>query len=365
MSLKNTVENVYIRQRAVQLTRKCFWVLLGMTLISAAINNGLSWLLTQLGDAWLAPEITVMTDAFRQYLNAQTLTSTTPVTDAALALFTSPKFWCINALHFVVTGLVSTGITLGGTLQFIEAGRGNKPRIAGMFSRMRHCLKAWGLSLWLMVKIILWLLPGIVLMFTGGVLQAYDQPTLSNWVIIAGFMLLTWLLFAALLRYAQAVHILADEPHRGIRESVRLSKGMMKHRQWQFIRLCTPAFLKGLGLYLLTDIVCSMLLSLLSLDANDYAAMAASLLCSLSMMYHLIQLDIVCALFYLRRQDADFPIAPAHVDITSVLSKPEVISDKPVSAWLEEHAADIPPEEKSDETTEEKEKENPDEEPDC
>ena len=364
MSVSKTLENVYLRQRATQLTQRYFRVLLAMSIITYAIDAGLDWLLTLLGDAWMIPEVTAMATAFQQYLNADGITSTTPAVEATTALFTSPKFWCINLLHFIVTGLVSTGITLGGTLQCIEAARGNAPRILGLFSRMRYCLKSWGLSLWLMLKLTLWMIPGFTLVIASAVLQTYDQLILGNWIMISGLVVLFWLAAAALLRYSQAVHILADEPSRGLRESVTFSKELMKGRKWQYVRLCTPAMLKAVGMFLLADIIASWLLWLMALDTNYYAVLAGSLLTSLSMAYFLLQLDMVSALFYLKRRDADFPITAADIDITCPPNKPEVISDKPVSAWLEEHAADNSPAEEAAESTKE-EKEPHHEQSDC
>lgn len=366
MSVTKTVENVYLRQRAALLTRQFFWILLGMSVISYAITSGLEWLLTQLGDAWMAPEITAMGDAFQQYLRSETMTSTAPAIEATAALFTSPKFWGINLLHFVVTGLISTAVTLGTTLQYIEAARDNTPRIPGMFSRMRYCLKSWGLSLWIFVKTGLWMIPGFALVIVGAELQMYDFYTLGNWVSIAGVSVLFWLSIAAMLRYSQAVHIMTDEPDRGIRECVTFSTGLMKDRKWQFVRLCIPALLKAAGMFLLVNLIGSLLLSSVALDTNYIAVQVCSLLSILSMVYFLMQRDMVCALFYLKRRDPDFAVVPEDAAHTSPLDKPEAISDKPVSYWLRDHTVtDIAPAEASPTSTEEAEKENPHEQPDC
>ena len=352
MSVKQTVENVYLRQDAVQLTRSHFWRLLGMTLLLFGLTAALHQMLTLLGNTLLAAEIRALSDATEQYASSSRMTSYEPVSAAARAIVTSPKFLLMNLLWFIVTGLFSGGLRLGYNLQLIDTGRGGVPRVLGIFSRMRFCLKAWGLDLWTGLKIVLWLLPGIGVILLGAELALYNLDTLGTVLIYAGIILLFVLVIQASLRYSQAAFILADEPDRRIRDCVQFSAGLMKGRKGQFFKLCVPPLLKAAGLMLAVSLVGSLVLVALGLYESYAAAEILGVVAAVSIVYFLLQLEMVCALFYLKLREP----AP----------------DVPVSYWLREHpvddAADDSPSDTPADTspnTDEEAKENEHEQSDC
>lgn len=364
MSVNQTVENVYLRQEASQITRKHFWRIIAMSAIVYALTALAEYLLTRLGDLLMADEVQSVISAASAYMNSERISSVEPMLAAWADLFLSPKFWGINLAFMILTGLLSSGLLLGYTTQLIDTGRGGMPKVLGVLGRMRYCLKGWGLGLWTGLKTILWLLPGLGLIILGAELQMYDLFELGNWVIIAGTVLMFALVIQALLRYSQATHIMADEPDRGIRECVTFSKGMMKNRKWQYFRLGVPVILRMTGVALAVGFAGEFILSLAGLEADLLAMQILQVIINISGIYFLLQLDVLYALFYIKQRE---PAADAPVSYW--LQKPEEISVRPVSDWLAEHAVTDLPEKAAEEESPlpdtNDEKETPHEQPDC
>lgn len=335
MSVNQTVENVYLRQEAAQITRRHFWRLLGMSAIVYALTALAEYLLTQLGDLVMAKEVQAVLTAVSSYMNAEHIHSTDTMVTAWADLFLSPKFWGVNLVFIIVIGLLNGGLNLGYITQLIDTGRGGVPRVMGVFSRMRYCLKAWGLRLWTGLKLVLWMLPGVGLLILGAELQLYELYEAGNLVMIIGMVLLFALVIRALLRYSQAMHLLADEPDRGVRECVSHSKGMMKNRKWQYFKLSIPVILRMTGVGLAVSLVGELILAAAGLDADRLAMQILQVIISLSGIYFLLQMNVLFTLFYLKQRE---PAADAPVSYW--LRKPEEISTQPVSAWLMEHASD-------------------------
>ena len=345
MSVNQTVENVYLRQEAAQITRRHFWRLLGMSAIVYALTALVEYLLTQLGDLLMAKEVQAVLNAGSSFMNAEHIRSTDPMLTAWADLFLSPKFWGINLVFMIAIGLLRGGLNLGYTTQLIDTGRGGIPRVMGVFSRMRYCLKAWGLLLWTGLKLFLWGLPGVAMLILGAELQLYELYEAGNLVMIIGMVLLFALVIRALLRYSQATHILADEPDRGIRECVSCSKGMMKNRKWQYFKLSIPVILRMTGVGMAVGLTGELILVAAGLDADLLAMQILQAVINISGIYFLLQMNVLFTMFYLKQRE---PAADAPVSYW--LRKPEEISTQPVSAWLAEHAADETPAEAAGET---------------
>lgn len=359
MSIERTVENVYLRQDAVTLTRKHFWRLTGMLLIIMLCTWLLDTGLTALGDAVTSQETAAVVNTITTYANSPTLTAIDPVADAITHLITSPKYLLFNLVYIVVTGVVTTGLGLGCHAQVLSAARNEKPRILGGFCRMRYCFKAWRLAIWIAVKIALWSLPGILCMIFGAELITYSLTELGTIVILAGVGVLLALSIRAGLRYCMSTFILADEPDRGVRECVTLSKGLMQDRLWQCFKLGVPMILKMLGVIYGSMLVLSIPVALMAYSGNPSSVVTGLflvlmlLVIILPTLYFSLQFDMVYAGFYLKRR---IPAA------------------KPVSYWLQDHSTPASPalpeegpaafpEDRAPENTEEKENNN--EEPVC
>ena len=375
MSVKHTVENVYLRQEAVQKTRKHFWRLLGMLAVIALctwlMENGL----TALGDMITAPETQAIVDAANTFVTSKTITSTAPMTDALSSLFTSAKFWAFNLAYIAIAGLVSNGLSLGRHAQLLAvAARDEKPRLLGGFCRMRYCLKAWGLSLFVALKTALWALPGALVFFLSVELQDLGQYDLGNVIGCIGVGLLFGLIIPAALRYCLSTFIMANEPERGVRECVTLSKGLMQGRKWQCFKLGVPMILKMIGVMYGTIILLSMVLAIIGNNASVAVQVIFLITILLAIflpsIYFGIQFDVVYALFFLKCREpaADAPVSYWLRDHTET----DPAKAAPISAWQEsnppspaqEESPDAPaespdasPEDISPETNEEKENE--------
>ena len=329
MSVHRTVENVYIRQEAVQLTRNNFWRLLGIAVIIRFITEVLNWALTAVGDSLMIPEITQIIDQYALLVNSTKATSSEPLQNALVALFTSPKFILFNLFAMIVTGIVTAGLTLGRTKQLLDTGRGGYPEPLRIFGGMKLCLKAWGMQLWSGLFMGLWYLPGVALMIVGGELTLYDMAEVGNAVMVIGVTLMLALGIRALLRYSMAPYLLADEPDRGIRDCVKFSTALMQGRLWQYIRVGVPVFFKFIGAGMLASMVHDLICSLIPLDAQT-ASGVKTVLEFAATAYFLQQASMVYAVFYLRTR------RPVALDGTP----------KPVSYWLRDHLeTDIEPDE--------------------
>ena len=148
MSIELTVENVYLRQDAVQKTRKHFWRLLGMMLVIFIFTWLYDTALTTQGDRITQAETQAVLDAVASYAASERMTSSEPVINALINLFVSPGFLLFNLLYIVITGIVTNGLTLGRHAQILAvAAWDEKPKVLGSFCRMRYCFKAWRLAI--------------------------------------------------------------------------------------------------------------------------------------------------------------------------------------------------------------------------
>lgn len=343
MSINQTVENVYLRQDAVRLTRKHFWRLLGMLLLIVLIAGVLDTGLTALGDLLLLKESQDVIDAAIAFTQENRISSANTLLAAQTNLLTSPKYLLFNLAFILITGLVSSALGLGRHAQMLEAARGGKPRILGVFCRMRQCLKSWLLSLWVTLKLGLWAIPGLILISAD---TALWQGASSNWLTAIGIGLVLGLVIPAALRYCLATFILADDPDRGVRECVTLSKGLTAGRKWQCFKLGVPAVLKMLGVAYGSMIVMALVATILGSSGATAASILLVVLALLMLVavaglvvYFSIQFDLAYALFYLKRRE---PVAGAVSYWLRDQPKEDPAKAAPVSYWLRDHAEAAP-----------------------
>lgn len=328
MSVNHTVENVYIRQYAIFLTRQYFWRLLGMLLLSALIAYGLPEVLTAGCMQLLQPEI----EAARAGLTA---ISSQVRMEAMLNAFLSPKFLLLLLTTSLLTGLVEKGVSLGHTVQLLRAARGEKPRIMGIFSRMKYCLRALLLMLWIVLKTVLWLLPGIVLVIIGMGMQASVSFEFCNLVMVLGVYVMIGLGIPAAYRYSLAEYILAEEPSTGVRACVAQSKQMMAGRKWQFFKLGVPCFFKSMGVIIGLGFIGGFVLIILGLDENARALELMGEVIVLPAYYFLMQYSLACALFYMQRREPEAEKPVSHEPCKEAPYEGDAL---PVSAWQPESA---------------------------
>lgn len=292
-----TVENVYLRQEAKQIAKKHRWTLIGMCAIllgvSYAISYGGTALLTLLGNSSTA------------------------------------AYWIGYAVLFLVSMLVSSGLMLGLSSAIIDLARdAHIVRVSDLFGRMSSCFKAFRLSLWVVLKSILWSLPAVaVTLVSAIILAATPDSDVSTTLLTILPLVMTIAMFALMLpamyRYLLSTYILADAPETGVRECVNRSKVMMKGHKWQAFKLPIPFYLAMFGLMLAVSFVMTLIVAAVGGIAG--AALATLLIYAgnfaiLCIFMPRIYMSI--ALFYLKRADEQSPAA----DTTE--AAPDAVTDE-------------------------------------
>lgn len=277
-----SVENVYIRQEAKELTKKYFWKLLGMVAIAFAIPYAL-------------------------LMGGSAATS--------LLGTDHPIYAVLPLVLMVFIMLLMCGLMLGMISALIDLCRHDVNVTVGrVFSRMGQCLKAFGLMLWVGLKTMLWALPGYALIgFVGfGIAVSGDphnaqltevtaQATLIILPLLAMLIIFT-LVIPAALRYMLSTYILADKPETSVFDCVRQSKAMMKGHKWQAFKLAVPLFLLMLLAEFFMALGYSLLVALLGETALAVAASIVLLIGWIVLnLYFSIRLSLGYCIFYIKR----------------------------------------------------------------
>ncbi len=284
-----SVENVYTRQTAKELAQKHFWKLLGLTVTAVGIPYLLSMVVT-----------------------------------ALLSLTRSQSVIIIGSFVLMLVNiLVSSGLVLGLYSAMIDLCRGDDTvTMSRVFSRMGDCLKAFGLNLWVALKIMLWALPAYALMIVvtffaldavkdSAVMAGEASVWLQTLLMISPFVVMV-LVFAlavpAALRYMLSVYILADKPETGVFDCVNQSKAMMKGHKWQAFKLTLPILLIMYVILLVIAVAVGALGIALGLEPNSFAfSIILMIVMFATMLYYMIRAYLCYALFYLKRTKAEEP----------------------------------------------------------
>lgn len=279
----STIENVYTRHAAKELTRKHFWKLLGMLL-------------------------TVVVITYAVMFGCAALASGLVSTSEALAVV-------LGLVAILVTYLVASGLGLGMTSAMLSICRdGQFVKVSHVFSRMGQCLKAFGLMLWVGLKTMLWALPGYALIgFVGfgiavsgdphnaQLTEVTEQATLIILPLLAMLIIFT-LVIPAALRYMLSTYILADKPETSVFDCVRQSKAMMKGHKWQAFKLAVPLLLLMLLAEFFMALGYSLLVALLGETALAVSASVVLLIGWIVLnLYFSIRLSLGYCIFYIKR----------------------------------------------------------------
>lgn len=278
-----SVENVYTRHTAKELTQKYFWKLLGLIVTAVGIPYILSMVVT-----------------------------------ALLSLTESKSVIIIGSFVLMLVNiLVSSSLILGLYSAMIDLCRGDDTvTVSRVFSRMGDCLKAFGLNLWVALKIMLWALPAYALMIVvtffaldavkdSAVMAGEASVWLQTLLMISPFVMMV-LVFAlavpAALRYMLSVYILADKPETGVFDCVNQSKAMMKGHKWQAFKLTLPILLIMYVILLVIAVAVGALGIALGLEPNSFAfSIILMIVMFATMLYYMIRAYLCYALFYLKR----------------------------------------------------------------
>lgn len=314
--MKNlSVENIYTREIAKRLTKKNFWRLLGMMLLTGVLVTVLAWGGTVLvasltGAQWVTD---VQPYSYETYVDPATM---------------GAAFFGGFVVLMLVLSLLGTGLNLGLLRAMTDIAREQeKVPVSRVFSRMKYCLKGFGLGIWVGFKTMLWALPALVIMFfvTGSILVAGDPETMqvteSTIVLMSVLPLLMMVLIFALiipatLRYFLSIYVLADEPSTGVFECVRKSKTMMKGHKWQLFKLTIPYLLKIYGwmfLILLAMMAVMLVMQQLPSEAASIIAIVVMVAAYVFLLWKLLtytlRSQIAYCVFYLKRK-GEMPAIP-------------------------------------------------------
>ena len=202
----------------------------------------------------------------------------------------STAFWLIRGLE-ILAMLVTPCLSLGMYKWLMDLLHGEEQPVNAVFSRLRLFLKAIGLQLLIILKVLLWTLPGLAVMFIVmlPVLRAgTTQAQLDAMTAVQGMSFLPMLLMIvpgviAALRYALSEYIMAEKPESKIRFCVSHSKELMKDQKKNLFFLLTSFLLW----YLLELLIASFLSGVLSLVFQMFAGLVLSVYvtCSISVFY--------------------------------------------------------------------------------
>ena len=347
--MKNlSVENVYTRETAKQLTKKNFWRLLGMMLLTCVLVTVLTWggvmLLAHLtGAQW---ETTTLPYSYETSIDPDTMT---------------PAFLGGFAVMMLAIILLGTGLNLGLLRAMTDISRGQeKVPVGRVFSRMKYFLKGIGLSIWVGFKTMLWALPGIVpmmlvIVFAFSTASAEATALTASQSVVTMVLslmpLLTMLLIFALvipaaLRYFLSTYVLADEPSTGVFACVRKSKAMMKGHKWQLFKLPLPFLLKVYGWMILILLVMMAVMLIVQQVPSEAASIVAVVVMVAAYVFLLWKLlvyalrsQVAMCVFYLKRK-GELPAVPPEEEERIVAWQPAAEKTVPESvAYDDDHIA--------------------------
>ena len=344
--MKNlSVENIYTRQKAKELTKKNFWRLLGMMMLTGLIVSVLVYggiaLLSYLTDAqWVT---TVQAYSYQATINPASI---------------GTEFTIGFIVLMIVTTLLATGLNLGLLRAITDVARDTeKVPVGRVFSRMKYFLKGWCLSLWVGFKTMLWaLIVYLPVGFIGfGIAVAGDPQSaqlnettamLMTMLPLFAIILVFALVIPAMLRYFLSTYVLADEPSTGVFECVRQSKAMMKGHKWQLFKLTIPYLLKMYGWMFLISAVLAAVMAVgqnVQSDAFSIIAvvvmLASYVLLLVKLLVYALRSQVAFCVFYLKRK-GETPAIPPEEEERIVAWQPAEAKTAPESvASADDHIA--------------------------
>lgn len=344
--MKNlSVENIYTRQKAKELTKKNFWRLLGMMMLTGLIVSVLVYggiaLLSYLTDAqWIS---TVQAYSYQATINPASI---------------GAEFTIGFIVLMIVATLLGTGLNLGLLRAITDVARDTeKVPVGRVFSRMKYFLKGWCLSLWVGFKTMLWaLIVYLPVGFIGfGIAVAGDPQSaqlnettamLMTMLPLFAIILVFALVIPAMLRYFLSTYVLADEPSTGVFECVRQSKAMMKGHKWQLFKLTIPYLLKMYGWMFLISAVFAAVMAVGQNVQSDAVSIIAAVVMLASYVLLLVKLlvyalrsQVAFCVFYLKRK-GETPAIPPEEEERIVAWQPAEAKTAPESvASADDHIA--------------------------
>ena len=195
------------------------------------------------------------------------------------AILNSTGFWTIRGLE-ILAWLVTPCLALGMYKWLLDLLRGTEGPVNTVFSRMRIFLKAIGLQLLIILKVLLWALPGLAVMvylllpvFTSTNVLTQLSAMERGYNMTLPVLLLTAVpAVMAALRYAMSEYIMAEDPESKTLFCIRRSKELMLNQKRSLFLLAVSFLLW----HLLEILVSSMLPGVLALVFQMLVGLALS-----------------------------------------------------------------------------------------
>lgn len=146
-------------------------------------------------------------------------------------------FWVEKGAIFIGLALMelllSPMLSLGMYHALLKALRSQEVTPLDALSRVNCLLKGVGLLLLVVIRTILWMLPGAAITLAG----AFLPLSAAVIAMIVGSVVMTVLAVRAVYRYGLCMYFLADHPEMRIRDCIRRSAEVMKHRKMELFSL--------------------------------------------------------------------------------------------------------------------------------
>lgn len=192
----------------------------------------------------------------------------------------------------LLSAVMTPSLSMGMHAYAMKLLRGEEGAMKDLLSRMNIFFKALGLSVMVGLRSFLWMFLGIgayALILAAGTLMGAGEavlgiaPMLAILAMIPGFM--------AIFRYMLSEYAMADDPHCGINEAIRISKRLTHKRKLRLMSLLV-------GWALLSNLGGSLMQMLLGPILGMALGMLISLACS-------VYIEMLKASYYLTYRERE------------------------------------------------------------
>lgn len=238
--MNGMIPGFVFKAQARKAIKPAMQVLLIIALIAALpglINTTVTLLTGADVNIYLTPAVNVLRDLMAdasvtaQEMQAQLLQIEADMY-AALTAFWQEKGMIFVGL-MVMEMLLNPVLSLGMYHALLKNLRGQEVSPLDALSRLGCTLKALGLLALVVIKTLLWMLPGAAITLAGAFLPLGGMVA----AMTVGSVTMTVLAIRAVYRYALSMYFLADHPEMKLRDCIRRSCEVMKHRKMELFSL--------------------------------------------------------------------------------------------------------------------------------
>ncbi|MBQ8555765.1 MAG: DUF975 family protein [Clostridia bacterium] len=276
--------NQAIRQATKPIVKKNFWRICGMWLLTMLVTVAIMLVVSFAMMAIIGVDMTSANPTF-----------TPTYSETAVTLLT-----ILPLVLMLCVYVITSGMQLGFCNGILGMVRGEKVYATAVFSRMGKCLKGFGLTVLMGLKVFLWALPGFAVMLIGSFISlnggSEEGMSLLMW---AGYVLVFALMLPALLRYAMSYYVMAENPDRGIRASIARSKEIMQYRKWQLFKLDIPYFLISYAVIMVLGVVVGFVSSVVDSELVMGLTVLVTLIVMIAVMLrYMAYVQVATGVFY-------------------------------------------------------------------